>query len=213
VLDRIEHSLLDFIQNVYDTLGWPGVILLMAIESACIPLPSELIMPLAGWFLGSDKGYGLAWVFFLGFLGALGNLLGSLVAYYVGAKGGRPLLDRYGKYLLISRHELDLADRWFTKYGERVAFFSRLLPVVRTFISLPAGISRMNLVKFSIFTFLGAYPFSLGLAYGGYKLGEHWEDLRNAMRPFDIPIIIAIVLLVAWYVWRHWKRAWRPEQS
>ncbi|MBM4405983.1 MAG: DedA family protein [Chloroflexi bacterium] len=213
MLDRIEHSLLDFIQNVYDTLGWPGVILLMAIESACIPLPSELIMPLAGWFLGSDKGYGLAWVFFLGFLGALGNLLGSLVAYYVGAKGGRPLLDRYGKYLLISRHELDLADRWFTKYGERVAFFSRLLPVVRTFISLPAGISRMNLVKFSIFTFLGAYPFSLGLAYGGYKLGEHWEDLRNAMRPFDIPIIIAIVLLVAWYVWRHWKRAWRPEQS
>lgn len=213
MLDRIEHSLLDFIQNVYDTLGWPGVILLMAIESACIPLPSELIMPLAGWFLGSDKGYGLAWVFFLGFLGALGNLLGSLVAYYVGAKGGRPLLDRYGKYLLISRHELDLADRWFTKYGERVALFSRLLPVVRTFISLPAGISRMNLVKFSIFTFLGAYPFSLGLAYGGYKLGEHWEDLRNAMRPFDIPIIIAIVLLVAWYVWRHWKRAWRPEQS
>jgi membrane protein DedA with SNARE-associated domain len=135
------------------------------------------------------------------------------VAYYIGAKGGRPLLNRYGKYLLISRHELDLADRWFTKYGERVAFFSRLLPVVRTFISLPAGISRMNVMKFSIFTFLGAYPFCLGLAYGGYKLGEHWEDLRNAMRPFDIPIIIAVVLLVVWYVWRHWKRAWRPEES
>ena len=213
MLDRIEHSLLDFIQSAYNSLGWPGVILLMAIESACIPLPSELIMPLAGWFLGSDKGHGIAWVFFLGFLGALGNLLGSLVAYYVGAKGGRPLLDRYGKYLLISRHELDLVDRWFTRYGERVAFFSRLLPVVRTFISLPAGISRMNLVKFSVFTFLGAYPFSLGLAYGGYKLGEHWEDLRNAMRPFEIPIIIVIVGLVIWYVWRHWKRAWRPDQT
>jgi membrane protein DedA with SNARE-associated domain len=213
LLDKIETSLLNFIQDTYNVLGLPGVILLMAIESACIPLPSELIMPLAGWFLGSDKGHGIAWVFLLAFLGALGNLLGSLVAYYIGAKGGRPLLNRYGKYLLISRHELDLADRWFTKYGERVAFFSRLLPVVRTFISLPAGISRMNVMKFSIFTFLGAYPFCLGLAYGGYKLGEHWEDLRNAMRPFDIPIIIAVVLLVVWYVWRHWKRAWRPEES
>ena len=213
MLDKIETSLLNFIQDTYNTIGLPGVVLLMAIESACIPLPSELIMPLAGWFLGSDKGHGIVWVFLLALLGALGNLLGSLVAYYVGAKGGRPLLNRYGKYLLISRHELDLVDRWFTKYGERVAFFSRLLPVVRTFISLPAGISRMNLMKFSLFTFLGAYPFSLGLAYGGYKLGEHWEDLRNAMRPFDIPIIIFIVALVVWYVWRHWKRAWRPEES
>ena len=213
MLDKIETSLLNFIQDTYNTIGLPGVVLLMALESACIPLPSELIMPLAGWFLGSDKGHGIVWVFLLALLGALGNLLGSLVAYYVGAKGGRPLLNRYGKYLLISRHELDLVDRWFTKYGERVAFFSRLLPVVRTFISLPAGISRMNLMKFSLFTFLGAYPFSLGLAYGGYKLGEHWEDLRNAMRPFDIPIIIFIVALVVWYVWRHWKRAWRPEES
>ena len=210
-MDAIEAKLIDLIRNVYGALSWPGVVLLMAIESACIPLPSELIMPLAGWFLVQDTGYGVEWVFLLAALGALGNVIGSWVAYAAGATGGRTFLERWGKYLLISRHDLDLVDRWFAKYGEAVAFFSRLLPVVRTFISFPAGVARMNLAKFTIFTFLGAYPFCLGLAYGGYKLGEHWEKLRNGMRPFDIPIIIVFLLLLALYVWRHYRRAWAKD--
>ena len=210
-MDAIEAKLIDFIRSVYAALSWPGVVLLMAIESACIPLPSELIMPLAGWFLVQDGGYGVEWVFLLAALGALGNVIGSWVAYAAGATGGRRFLERWGKWLLISPHDLDLVDRWFAKYGEAVAFFSRLLPVVRTFISFPAGVARMNLAKFTIFTFLGAYPFSLGLAYGGYKLGEHWEKLRSGMRPFDIPIIIVLLILIALYIWRHYRRAWAKD--
>ncbi|MBI4328451.1 MAG: DedA family protein [Chloroflexi bacterium] len=212
-MHQVETLLLDFVQGVYNAVGWPGVVLMMAIESACIPLPSELIMPLAGWFLISDRGLGAEWVFLLALLGALGNLLGSLAAYYAGAIGGRPFLERYGKYLLVSRHDLDFADRWFRRHGEATAFVSRLLPVVRTFISLPAGIARMNVVKFSIFTFLGAYPFSLALAYGGYLLGEKWERVRDLVRPFELPIIAVIVAFAVWYVWRHYKRAWRPDQA
>jgi membrane protein DedA with SNARE-associated domain len=199
----MEEAFLDIIRTVYVAISWPGVVLLMAIESACIPFPSELIMPFAGWFLVKDAGLGLEWVFVLALFGALGNLLGSLVAYAVGAWGGRPFLESYGKYLLISHRDLAIADEWFAKRGEWIVLVSRLLPVVRTFISLPAGIARMNIWRFSIFTLVGAYPFCLGLAYGGYKLGEHWEDLRNAMRPFDIPIGIALVALAALYVWRH----------
>ncbi len=210
-MSSIENSILDFIRNVYDAIGWPGVALLMAIESACIPLPSELIMPFAGWFLIKDAGLGVEWVFALAFVGTLGNLAGSLVAYHVGARGGRPLLERYGKYLLISNHELDIADRWFSRHGEKIVFISRLLPVIRTFISLPAGVSRMNVFRFSLFTLLGSYPFALGLAYGGYKLREKWEDLRSAMRPFDVPILIVVILLIALYVWRPCRRAWAKE--
>ena len=138
--------------------------------------------------------------------GAAGNLLGSLVAYYAGMAGGRPLLLRYGRYLLVSPHELDAADRLFARYGEGIVLVSRLLPVVRTFISFPAGVARMNILRFSVFTFIGAYPFCLALAYGGYVLGAHWEQLRSAMRPFDYPIAGAIVLAVIWYVWRRYQR-------
>ena len=206
-MEAIEQQLLEFVRQVYGTLGWPGVVALMAIESACIPLPSEIIMPLAGWMLIRDGGRDLSLLLLAGFAGALGNLLGSLVAYAVGASGGRTVLERYGKYILITRHDLDRADRWFARYGDAAIFFSRLLPVVRTFISFPAGVSRMNIWKFSLYTFLGAFPWSLGLAYGGYVLGEHWEQLRAVMRPFDIPIILAIVALVVWYVVRHVQRA------
>jgi membrane protein DedA with SNARE-associated domain len=211
-MSAIEAAVLDFVQGVYNSIGWPGVIVMMAIESACIPLPSEVIMPLAGWFLVKEKGLGVEWVFVLGAVGAVGNLVGSLLAYWVGARGGRPLLERYGRYLLISRHDLDLGDRWFARRGDAVVFFSRLLPAVRTFISLPAGVARMNVVRFSLFTLLGCYPFTLGLAYGGYKLGENWERLRQAMRPFDIPIVAVAVGLMAWYVWRHYKLAWSQRE-
>ena len=118
---------------------------------------------------------------------------------------GRPLLLKYGKNVLITPEEIDRAEAWFNKYGDWTVFFSRLLPVVRTFISIPAGIARMNFWKFSIFTFVGSFPWSLGLAYGGYLLGENWEDLRSAMRPFDIPILVIFVAAVAWFIYRRVK--------
>jgi len=198
----IEHQILEFIAQVYDLMGWPGVVLLMAIESACIPLPSELVMPLSGWMLIQAKGLSLWYTMMAAFYGALGNLLGSLVAYWAGAWGGRPLLERYGRYVLITRRELDQADRWFARYGSWAVFVSRLLPVVRTFISFPAGVVRMPLMRFSILTFLGSFPWSLGLAYGGYILGENWEGLRRAMRPFDFPILVVAAALIGFYFYR-----------
>lgn len=207
----IEEVFLDIIRAIYDAMGWPGVVFLMAVESAAIPFPSELIMPLAGWLLIEEKGASAWMVFMAGFYGALGNLLGSWVAYLISWKGGRPLLKRYGKYVLITQEEVDKAERWFSKYGEAAVFVSRLLPVVRTFISVPAGIARMNLWKFSIYTFAGSFPWSLGLAYGGFKLGENWEDMRAVMRPFDIPIGIIILAAIGWFIYKR-IRAIRAQE-
>jgi len=183
----------------------------MAIESACIPLPSELIMPLAGWMLIEARGHGEAWLLLAAFCGGLGNTLGSLIAYYAGAWAGRPFIVKYGKYIFISHHDLDLADRFFQRWGNWAVFGSRLLPVVRTFISLPAGVSRMPVLQFTAYTFVGAFIWSGFLAWGGFVLGENWEDLRSWMRPADIPILIILAALVAWYVYRHIKRAWVVE--
>jgi len=184
----------------------------MAIESACIPLPSEIIMPLAGWFLVDDRGLGQQWLLLAAFCGALGNLLGSLIAYAVGAWGGRPLLLRYGRYVLITRHEVEQAERWFARYGDWAVLVSRVLPVVRTFISLPAGIARMNVWRFSILTFVGSFPWSLGLAWAGFVLGENWERIRDWMRPADIPILIVLAALVAWYIYRRVRTVLRDVE-
>jgi membrane protein DedA with SNARE-associated domain len=202
----MEQAILNFINNVYQALGWPGLILLMAIESACIPLPSELIMPLAGWLLIEKAGLSMWYLVLAGFCGAVGNVLGSLVAYAVGAWGGLPFLHRFGKYVLLSRHDLERATRWFDKYGDRITFISRLLPAVRTFISLPAGIARMNIAKFCFYAFCGSFIWSTALAYGGYVLGANWERLREVMRPFDYPIIAAVVVLIGVYIWLQLKR-------
>ena len=211
-MSTVETGILDIIKQIYDAMGWPGVIFLMAVESAAIPFPSELIMPLAGWMLIQAKGDSAWMVWLAAFYGALGNLLGSWVAYWISLKGGRPLLIKYGKYVLITREEIDRAEYWFSKYGDWIVFFSRLLPVVRTFISVPAGISRMNFWRFSIFTFIGSFPWSLGLAYGGFLLGENWEDLRSVMRPFDIPIGVVAVAAVGWFVFRR-IRAIRSQKD
>jgi membrane protein DedA with SNARE-associated domain len=214
-MTTVENTILDVITQVYETLGWPGVVFLMAVESAGVPFPSELIIPLAGWFLIQAKGSSVWLVGLAAFYGALGNLLGSWVAYWISWRAGRPLLLKYGKYVLITREEIDRAEVWFNKYGEWIVFFSRLLPVVRTFISIPAGIARRNFWKFRIFTFLGSFPWSLGLAYGGFLLGENWEDLRSAMRPFDIPILVIFVAAGTWFIYRRVKaiRSQRTETS
>ena len=212
-LGAIEETVLDWIRELYVNIGWPGVILLMAIESMSIPLPSELIMPFAGWFLIKDHGHGIPFVFLAAFYGSLGNLLGSLIGYAIGAAGGRPLVSRFGKYLLISMEDMDKAEGWFRKYGDRAILVSRMLPVVRTFISMPAGAARMDIRKFSVYTFVGSYPFVLGLTFGGYLLGKNWERLRNSFRAFDIPFAVVLVLLIVWFLWRHYRRAWRSKNE
>jgi len=184
----------------------------MAIESACIPLPSELIMPLAGWMLIKKQSLEAIHTLVAGAYGALGCTIGSIIAYGVGMWGGRPFLDRYGKYILISRHDLDLADRWFYRSGSWVIFVSRLLPVVRTFISLPAGIAKMHFIKFLVYTFFGSFIWCAGLAYGGYQLGEHWEQIRTAMRPFDPFFGALIIALIAWYIYRHLRHS-KPDKQ
>jgi membrane protein DedA with SNARE-associated domain len=142
--------------------------------------------------------------------GAVGCVLGSLVAYWVGMYGGRPFIEKYGRYILLSRHDLDIADRWFAKYGEVIVFVSRLLPAIRTFIAFPAGVARMNLTRFVIYTFAGSLPWCLGLAYVGQKLGEQWDQdprLKTWFHRFDFLIGIAGLLFVAWWVWRHIKHS------
>src|ERR1700752_3655665 len=208
MIGKIIGILSSFIVATISALGYSGVVLLMAIESACIPLPSEIIMPFAGYLV--SRGEMNIWG--VGVAGAGGWVLGSLVAYYVGMYGGRPLIEKYGRYILLSRHDLDLADRWFAKYGEIIVFVSRLLPAIRTFIAFPAGVARMNLTRFVIDTFAGSLPWCLALAYVGQKLGEQWDKddtLKTWFHRFDFLIGIAAVLFVGWWIWRHIKHS-RP---
>ncbi len=201
----IEEQIVLFLQNLLQSIGWGGIVLAMAIESACVPLPSEMTMPLAGWMLIQARGLSIWHTLWAGFYGGLGCTIGSVVTYWFGAWGGRPLLERYGRYILISRHDLEMADRWFNRYGEPTAFFSRLLPIVRTFISLPAGVARMNFPKFTILTFVGSFIWCVVLAGAGYVFGDHWRQVREMMRPFDIPIVIAGLALVALFIYRRVK--------
>ena len=205
-MEALEQQIVLFLQELMQTIGWAGVVVAMSIESMAIPLPSEVIMPLAGWMLGQAAGLS-AWqtVLWGGFYGALGCVIGSAIAYFLGAYGGRPLLERYGPYLLIHTHHLETADRWFERWGEHAVFWSRLLPVVRTFISVPAGVSRVPFWRFLVLTFVGSFPWCAGLAYAGYLFGQHWERIRAVMRPFDIPILIALAAGVLWFFWKAWR--------
>jgi membrane protein DedA with SNARE-associated domain len=204
---------------VMATLSYGGVAVLMAIESACIPLPSELIMPYAGALthprIAAELSlqYHLQLPVFSLFLaavaGALGCNLGSEVAYWVGAKGGRPAIEKYGRYLLVSKSEIALADRWFAERGEIIIFIARLLPVVRTFIAFPAGVARMNRTKFHVYTFAGSLPWCLALAYVGQQLGLRMLDehspLKAFMHRFDALIAAGIVFAVGYFVWSRYR--------
>jgi membrane protein DedA with SNARE-associated domain len=199
MIENILGVLAAFVIGTISKLGYAGVALLMAIESACIPLPSEVIMPFAGYVVST--GQMKLWL--VGLAGAIGCVIGSVVAYYVGAYGGRALIVRYGKYVLVSTKDLDLADRWFLKYGDITVFVARLLPVVRTFIAFPAGVSRMPMLRFIIYTFVGSFIWSYGLAYIGMKLGDNWPSLKVYFHRFDFVIAILILAGAAWWIWRH----------
>ena len=183
-----------FIVNIISTLGYPAITVLMALESACIPIPSEIIMPFSGYLVFAEKFSFLSVVIW----GTIGNLIGSMIAYFVGFYGGRPLIEKYGKYILISNHDLNLAEKWFKKYGGISVLFSRMLPVIRTFISLPTGITKMPLGKFVFYTFSGSLPWSFVLTYAGVIMGESWSDVEIYFRKFDWLIVILVISLIGW---------------
>ncbi len=199
--EKILAVLFVFIKSTIAATGYSGIAILMAIESACIPLPSELIMPFAG-YLVYEGSMSLFWV---ATAGAIGCNLGSLVAYEIGHYGGRPLVERYGRWILMGRRELDWADRFFARWGHAAVFVARLLPVVRTFIALPAGVARMPRGKFHTYTFLGSWPWCFVLAWAGMKLGENWRSLGKYFHQFDAVIGVLIVAAVGWFIWSHWR--------
>jgi membrane protein DedA with SNARE-associated domain len=196
--------------------GYLGVVLLMAIESACIPLPSELIMPFAGALtipeIALRYGRHALSLFWVATAGALGCNLGSVIAYEIGSYGGRPLVEKYGRYIWLSQHDLQMADRFFARFGSAAVFLGRLLPVIRTFIALPAGIARMPRLRFHIYTFLGSWPWCYGLAWVGMKLGEQWETdprLRQWLHRMDVVILVLGLAACTWFIWSHWKNRLR----
>ena len=179
-------------------LGYLGIFVTMAMESAALPIPSEIVMPFAGFV--ASQGHLDFWAIVIA--GTLGNLVGSILLYYVGLKGGRPVLMRYGKYILVSEREIKIAEEWFRKFGSKVIFFSRMLPIVRTFVSLPAGAAKMDIKKFSFYTLVGSLPWNIALTYIGFVLGENWQQIEGLFRAFDLAIvgIGAIVLVYIVYV-------------
>ena len=210
MLAKIVPSLAGLIVGTISALGYGGIVVLMAIESACIPLPSEIIMPFSGYLVFTGR-FDLVLV---ATAGAIGSNLGSSIAYAVGYYGGRPFIERWGGYIMMGHRELDWADRFFGRYGSVTVLVGRMLPVIRTFIALPAGVAGMPQLKFQFYTFVGSWPWCFALAYVGYKLGEQWDSnpvFKAIMQRFDIVIVGTIVIGVGGYIWWHVKHRLRPN--
>jgi membrane protein DedA with SNARE-associated domain len=213
VISQILLALAAFVKAVISSMGYPGIALLMGIESACIPLPSEVIMPFSGFLVYTGR-FSSLWL--VATLGAIGCNLGSILAYEVGAYGGRPLIEKYGRYILLNKHDLEVADRLFLKWGSAMVFIGRLLPVVRTFIALPAGIARMPRTKFHVYTFLGSWPWCWALAYVGFKLGERWDSdprLKHWFHRLDAVIVVVLLAGIVFFVRSHWKNRVRKAEA
>lgn len=208
MINQLLDLLAQLVISVIHVTGYTGVFLLMVAESCGIPAPSEVIMPFAGFLVW--KGEMSFWI--VVFLGTLGNLIGSLGAYYLGKIGGRPLIERFGKYIFISHHDLDVADRWFSRHGNATVFVGRLLPVIRTYISFPAGIAKMDVMKFSFYTTLGALPWSILFTWLGFKAGEHWESIRERLHNFDLAIAVLLFMTIIWFVISHLRRKRKVDQ-
>lgn len=201
MITKLLNALAAFVIWVISSSGYAGIVLLMAIESACIPLPSEIIMPFSGYLVYTGRFSLLLVATF----GAIGCNVGSVLAYEVGAYGGRPLIEKYGKYILLNQHDLELSDKFFQRWGAATVFIGRLLPVIRTFIALPAGIARMSRVRFHIYTFVGSWLWCYALAYVGMKLGENWDTLGKYFHRFDAVIAVFLAVGIALFLWSHWK--------
>lgn len=198
----------DFVTNEIVRYGYLAIFILMLLESACIPIPSEVTMLFGGalcsaGFVAAGQELDLFWVVMAG---TAGNVVGSWIAYWAGAVGGRPLFDRFGRYLLVRPHEVDRAHDWFERHGDMTVFVARLLPVVRTFISLPAGVAHMPFAKFTIYTVLGCLPWTLALAWIGYVLGDNWAAAEEVIRPIAWGIAAVIVVGGVWWITRRWRQ-------
>ena len=210
--EKIIAIVVGFVTHVISAGGYAGIVALMGIESACIPLPSEIIMTFTGYlvYLGRFN------LLLAATAGAVGCNLGSVVAYWIGARGGRPLVERYGRWVLMSQHDLDRMTRFFEKYGSITVLVGRLLPVVRTFIAFPAGIAKMPQGKFHIYTFVGSWPWCFVLAYVGKQLGDRWNTdprFHEWFHRFHLAVELALVAGVIWFVWTHWKRGQRLNEA
>ena len=196
-MEQISQAFLTFI----DSWGYFAVAILMAMENACIPVPSELILGFAGYLVSAER------MTFTGAMiaGMIGGMAGSIFAYAVGATGGRKFVDKYGKYFFIKKSHVDLAQKWFDKYGIRAVFFSRMLPVVRTFISLPAGFARVNFKQFLFYTFAGSLPWTALILYAGILLGDNWEYLLEIGHEFSVAFIVVSVIIIAWLYFKSKK--------
>jgi len=180
------------------------VFLLMAVQSACIPIPSEVIMP----FAGAQLAHSRMDLILLATLASLASNLGSIPAYWVGARGGRPMVERYGRYLLLSPRDLAMADRFFDRFGSITVLLGRMLPIVRTFIAFPAGIAKMNQLRFHVYTFIGSWPWCYMLAYIGMKLGDKWQTdprFKEVFHRFHVAVELVMVVGAVWFIWTHWK--------
>jgi membrane protein DedA with SNARE-associated domain len=209
----VEEFLKDFIVDGVGRYGYLAVFVLMVLESACIPIPSEVTMVFGG-FLASPVAPPEQRLNFIlvGLLGTVANVVGSWLAYYVGLKGGRPLIERWGRFVFLRKHELDRAETWFAQHGEAAVFVSRLLPVIRTFISLPAGVAEMPLGRFTLYTFIGCLPWTFALTGAGYLLGNHYEKVFDYFRPISIVFGVLFVGAIAWWLFRR-ARARREETA
>lgn len=200
MVEHILSVLAGIIIGVISATGYLGIVLLMAIESACIPLPSEVIMPFSGYLVSTGR-FDLILV---ATAGALGCNVGSVVAYEVGKRGGRPVIERWGRYLLIGPDELDAADRFFARWGSMAVLIGRLLPVIRSFIAFPAGVARMPLGRFHVYTFIGSWPWCFGLAWLGMTLGDKWNSdprVRDAFHKADAVVLAVLIIGAGFYVW------------
>lgn len=198
-----------FILNLIRDLGYPGILFLMALESACMPVPSEIVMPFAGYLVWQGNTSMSFWGIVV--VGSIGCTVGSIVAYAAGYYAGRPLILRYGRFFLIREKHLNQAEEWFEKYGDKATFLARLMPVVRTVISLPAGISKMNFKKFVFYSFVGSVPWNLMLAYVGFWLGPNWESIRGVFGYLDVVVIVALIALVVYIIFRVRSNGARKE--
>lgn len=201
MITQLLSAVTNLIIQIISTLGYTGVFLLMSVQTVAIPVPSEVILPFAGFLVFTGRFN----LFFIALIGGLGSCLGSSIAYWIGYKGGRPLVEKYGKAILFSEHDLQLTEKFFGRFGTWAGFFGMLLPVVRSFVSFPAGVAKVPLKKYLAFVFAGSFIWSLLLAYIGMKLGEHWVDLHSRFQKFDVVIVALIVLGIVWWVWRHIK--------
>lgn len=215
VFDFLNGPVRDLVTQIYDAVGYLGVALWVAIESVIIPIPSEIVLPFAGFLVGEGLAVepitGAAWNYWLVvFAGTIGATVGALVAYGIGAWGGRPLIERWGRYLGITSSDLDRADAFFARHGQAASFFGRMIPIIRSLVSFAAGVARMPLGKFTLFTFLGSLPWTAALVFAGVTLGSNWESIGAWLKRFEYAVLAVVVAtIVAWI----WFRIVKPRRT